>query len=996
MPIRNLEKKLSIIAITLGFVAVVGSLIIGLGALNKTSHEMQRQVEQIYLSKAQVLASLVLPDHGFSDSTLLEQIHKTWILEKERPGDEYICIVDELSNLVYHSAAPMTVGNDASGNAIAPTQDLSASTLGELVEVGESYVGAYVSSAGEQQIAAFVPLSHEGWVLGVHRSLTAVEESISRDLRSQYWGMWIISLGIIPLALGILYLTVVRANAHRRRIEVNISQKDYLLKQAQLKYRDLVEGTADLLTRVDMEGKFTFVNQVSKKFFGLSPEECIGLSAFDFVHIDDQEETMTWFREWMASKEPQAAIENRQVNQKTGEIFWMQWTAHLEFDKNGNPVAIGSISRDVTERKQIENKLIESEALKTAILENSPVGVSVRSTNGELLLVNPAWQKIWNVSDEQLKERLKPRKKFSFDKRDSYLGDHLPAVQKVYEEGGAYYVPEVRPLIPAEGKAEWVAQFFYAIQNDEDTFDKVVVLTEDISERKRWEQELIVAKDEAVVNEARYKALHDASFSGVTIHDKGLILDCNQGLVDITGYPFEELIGADGLKLIASHKRDLVWSKIQEGYDKPYETIGIRKNGEEYPLRLEARRIPYEGKQVRVVEFRDITEQKEAEKIRLALESQLRQSQKLEAVGTMVGGISHELNNVLQSMFLYGGMIAENLPADTEVQSNFKHLLDDGERARDIVKQVLTFSRKANIEMKPRFVHELLAEALQLQRASLPPKIRIEQDIDENCGPVLCDKTQIHQMIINLFKNAEHAMDNRAGTISVSLNQVRKSAVDGYPETDMLELIVRDTGHGMTDDTKEKLFDPFFTTKDIGEGTGLGLSVIHGIIEVMRGQISVTSELGSGTSFNILLPVVNESVEEAGERPVVEGMTEALSILLVDDEDSIRNATRAILKRKGIAVETASDGSQALELFRKNPSKYTLVVTDLSMPVLSGIELARAIHELDADIPIILSTGQLGIKNEVNFDELGITGLIQKPWTTNELLECIKGLEKTS
>ena len=389
----------------------------------------------------------------------------------------------------------------------------------------------------------------------------------------------------------------------------------------------------------------------------------------------------------------------------------------------------------------------------------------------------------------------------------------------------------------------------------------------------------------------------------------------------------------------------------------------------------------------------DITRQKDAEQSKIDFEKQLHQSQKLEAVGTMVGGISHEFNNVLQSMFLYGGLVQDALPDNEELRSNFQHILHDGNRARDLIKQILTFSRKTKVAMKPQALHEMAMEVLVLERASLPANIEIQQDIDLNCGLVLCDKTQIHQILINLCNNAQHAMDDKGGTLTVSLKPTRASLNNGDTETDAVELKVSDTGHGIDAADLENIFDPFFTTKESEEGTGLGLSVIHGIVEMMEGNISATSEVGKGSTFRIYFPVTDIVEADTVINSVENEELKSRSILLVDDEESIRSVTQIILMQEGFKVDSAANGKQALELFKANPGKYDLIVTDKSMPKMSGVELTTAIRNSKSDIPIILSTGQLGIEDEKEFKSIGITSYIQKPWTAEELIERIQGLD---
>ncbi len=392
-----------------------------------------------------------------------------------------------------------------------------------------------------------------------------------------------------------------------------------------------------------------------------------------------------------------------------------------------------------------------------------------------------------------------------------------------------------------------------------------------------------------------------------------------------------------------------------------------------------------------VQQARFIAERKQIDAEQLQLQKQLHQAQKLEAVGTMVGGISHELNNILQSMFLYGELILEQLTDETLLQS-MNQLMADGSRARDIVKQILTFSRKTKINMQPREIHNIVLDVVDLERATLPSNIEIKSDIDLNCGPVLCDSTQIHQIMINLCNNAYHAMGETGGLLSISLQQIEASESNSFSSSSYLELCISDTGHGMTAKVSDKIFDPFYTTKGIGEGTGLGLSVIHGIVEMMQGSITVSSELEKGTTFRILLPLADsmeERPERQDEKPL---LSSSMSILLVDDEESILKTAEKILSGKGHEVETVSQAQQALEIYKQNANKYDLLITDLTMPGMSGEELVVALRKLDNKLPIIMSTGQLGIEDEHRYSNIGVSGFIQKPWTARELIQLIAEL----
>ncbi len=390
--------------------------------------------------------------------------------------------------------------------------------------------------------------------------------------------------------------------------------------------------------------------------------------------------------------------------------------------------------------------------------------------------------------------------------------------------------------------------------------------------------------------------------------------------------------------------------------------------------------------------FRDITDRKRSEAERLSLESQLNQSQKLEAVGIMAGGIAHELNNALQSLFLYGGLVEAGLPPDEELKANFQQLLDHGARAKIIVQQILTFSRNTSIEMKVQSLNEIVVDALALERVTISPNIEIKQNIDMNVGEVLCDRTQVHQIIMNMCNNASQAMEEKGGIISVGLHQIKTNLGEGEPEVDVIELKISDTGPGMDEVSRARIFDPFYTSKEVGMTNGLGLSVVHGIVEMMQGRIFVSSTSRMGTTFTILFPVSTGIEEIKADKSSEKLSYDVSTILFVDDEESIRLVTEMILRQKDFIVDSASNGKQALDLFKNDPDKYDLIISDLSMPKMSGDELCQAIRKTGSEIPFILSTGHLGVEEQEEVKSYGITAMIKKPWTSVELIDAIRSI----
>jgi len=513
--------------------------------------------------------------------------------------------------------------------------------------------------------------------------------------------------------------------------------------------------------------------------------------------------------------------------------------------------------------------------------------------------------------------------------------------------------------------------------------------------RAMQEEELRTKQFELKNSEEQFKAFTNQSIEGITVADmEGNYTFVNPTFCEMMGYSEAELLQMSVFDVKAPEQDKSIFAKSKGSkIGTPIEALLQRKDGTKFMSEVVGKMIEFGEKQSVMGIVRDITVQQIEADERKLLESQLRQSQKLEAVGTMVGGIAHDFNNILQSIFLYGELIQEQLPDNKELHENFQQIMDGGVRARELVKQILTFSRKSEIKYESQTIHEVILDALTFERASSPANIEIVQNVDMNCGQILCDKTQIHQILLNLCNNAKFAMSEDGGILEVSLAQVMISIGKGIPETDYLEIKVSDTGKGIDLDTVEKIFDPFFTTKAVGEGTGLGLSVIHGIVEMMNGKISVSSEMGKGTTFQILVPLTSGMSESMdGGKPVPRKLS-GLTVLFVDDEESILIAGKSIMERRGYIVDIALDGDIALEKYESNPDKYDFIVTDQSMSRMSGENLAHSIRKLGSSIPIVLSSGNLEEDEKNNYKEKGISVFLHKPWTADQLIECLNELE---
>ncbi|MDA3789232.1 MAG: ATP-binding protein, partial [Desulfobacula sp.] len=385
--------------------------------------------------------------------------------------------------------------------------------------------------------------------------------------------------------------------------------------------------------------------------------------------------------------------------------------------------------------------------------------------------------------------------------------------------------------------------------------------------------------------------------------------------------------------------------------------------------------------------LQDITERK-------TTEVQLRQAQKMESIGTLAGGIAHDFNNILFPILGYADLLLADTPEDSPIRDSLNGIHTSALRAKDLVRQILTFSRQDTKELLLMKMQPVVKEALRLIRSTIPTTIDITLDIRADCGAIKADPTQIHQIVMNLATNAYHAMQDTGGELIVGLKEMELGALD-LISPDMTPgnyvcLTISDTGTGMDKDVTEKIFDPFFTTKGIGKGTGMGLSVVHGIVKNMGGSIHVYSEPGKGTEFKVYFPVEKSTFEEQNIRTKepVQGGTE--QILLVDDENAIITMEEQMLEHLGYQVTSRTGSLEALEAFRANPDKFDMVITDLAMPNMSGDKLAVELIKIRPDIPILLCTGFSETMSEEKAASLGIKGFILKPIVIKDLAQKIR------
>jgi two-component system, cell cycle sensor histidine kinase and response regulator CckA len=509
----------------------------------------------------------------------------------------------------------------------------------------------------------------------------------------------------------------------------------------------------------------------------------------------------------------------------------------------------------------------------------------------------------------------------------------------------------------------------------------------DVTQRHKMETDL-------QESEERFRRLHEASFGGIGIHDKGKILECNKGLVDLTGFAYEELIGMDGLALITPECREKVMEKILADYEKPYEVEGIRKDGSGYPLEVQGKVIQYQGRRVRVTEFRDITERKQAEKDRKKLESQLHQAQKMESIGILAGGIAHDFNNLLMaiqgrlSLLMYE---MKKTNASAPQIKKMKEIDEDLVRAADLTAKLLGFARKGKTEVKPTDINNLI-EHQTMMFGRTKKEIIIHEELSKDLPAVEVDRSQIEQVLLNIYVNAAQAMPQGGNlyirTENITLTDKETGPHDALPGV-YVKISVTDTGIGMDKKIQPRIFEPFFTTKEIGRGTGLGLASAFGIIKNHHGFITVYSEKERGSTFNIFLPATQKTpVKET--LPVEEIVMGGGTILLVDDEEVVIAVGSEMLITLGYKVLATRSGSEAIAVYQAQQKEIDLIILDMIMPGMGGDEMFDRFKQINPKVKILLASGYSIDGQATAIMSRGCDGFIQKPYSMTVLSRKIR------
>jgi PAS domain S-box-containing protein len=659
---------------------------------------------------------------------------------------------------------------------------------------------------------------------------------------------------------------------------------------------------------------------------------------------------------------------------------WVEISMSRLEDDDGKAIGLIGHVKDVSARKELRALLTDEANWLRTLVEQSRDGIVVLDENGAVIVSNQQFAHMVGYRLEELHSL------FVWEWDTQWDKDQLLGMLQSVDDAGAHFETRHRRKdgtvydveISTNGAVYRGQKLIFCVCRD---------ITERIVEQKRIEKALLLTQfsfDKAAIGIFR-------------TGDDERILDANEHACRNLGYNHRELCRMsihDIDSSLSVEDRKLLWQSLREDGTVNYETVHRRKDGTAIPVDVTANLLEFEGDRYCLHFARDISDQKNDEKQKLLMETDLRQTQRMEALGTLAGGIAHDFNNILSVISGYAELAQLRCPANPKLRHYIDEIHMAGVRAKTLVDQILTFSRKGKSEKRHMDIAGVLAETLNLVRATLPATIEIRQHIKPDAGSLFADETQMRQVIMNLCTNAYHSMQKEGGLLEVDLAPVAIGIYDSsvYPVIrpgKYLKLVVADTGQGMDEDVLTRIFDPYFTTRKSGENTGLGLSTVHGIVKDHGGSIKVYSRPGVGTTFQVFLPLVETAVRHSTAPTGIFSSGNGY-ILMVDDEKQLVEIGTDMLEGLGYLVETRSNPIDAIDVFRANPDKYDLIITDMTMPKMTGERLAKEIKTIRPDMPIILCTGFSANLSTDTLTEIGINEMLMKPVTLNNLANTVR------
>lgn len=748
----------------------------------------------------------------------------------------------------------------------------------------------------------------------------------------------------------------------RKLAEQSLRENERLLKESQ-KVANLGHYVLDLRA-----GKWTS-SEVLDAIFGIDKSFPTTIDGWlTLIHPEEQEIMQTYFSDQVIKNKQPFDKEYRIIRVHDKNVRWVHGLGQLKFDSSGNPVEMFGIIQDITERKNAEQTLYLMQERLQMVLENSDDIFLMQDSEGMYLhYIGPPH---YGITTEQMLGKF-PNEMFDNETASAILKRHRHVISS-----GENCVEDEYFIFG--GEVQWFNTQVSPIRDKQGHIIGTVTISHNITQRK-------LAESRLQASEEKFRSYIEVSPVAVFVLNKeGKYVERNRAAIDLLGYAEEEIKEMSVFDVL--HEDDIekgkkAFCKVKEtGYDEG--EFRLKKcSGELVWILMRGVKLNED----RFIAYcQDITHKKKQEEGQLRL-------QKIEAIGTLSGGIAHDFNNILLAINGNTKIALAAIPHSHPARESLLEISKASNRATVLVKQILTFSRPQDEKKEIIQPQPVVKEALKFIRSAIPPMIKIQSEFENDLPPICADVAHLHQVIVNLVTNSAHAIGSAKGEIQVRLEKISVDAelarqIENLSKGNYVRLSIIDDGCGMTDEVLSRIFDPFFTTKPIGEGTGLGLSVVQKIIKNHNGAISVQSIPDEGTVFYLYFPVA-QAEETTAPQPeaIQQSSTNHQRIMFVDDDESLVYLMTRVMEYNGYVVSGFVDCVEALNEFRKNPQQYDAVVTDLAMPAMSGFEFASEIQAVRNGIPIIMTSGLFNAEHYEQAKELGIRKLILKPDTVDEL-----------
>jgi PAS domain S-box-containing protein len=823
-----------------------------------------------------------------------------------------------------------------------------------------------------------LPLSLTIAMLGAHAGLrvAVASKSVTEGSGLDILGRVLLWLSV-PAAFGAL-IGLWRIFENQARFLKG--QRELLEHEA--RYRHLIENATDAFYAADESGRLILVNAAAARLFGRREGDLARISLFELVD-EPTGENIRKAIETMRTKDIKSFYHEFSIHRRDGTQCWVGQNLQLLLE--GRQVrGFQAVLRDVSDRRDAQDALRANEARLRTLFETMSEGVLQTRADGWIVFSNPAAERILGIPRKEIEARhcADPAWEFLLANGTPMPAEEWVGARALREKKSVPHV--VTGLRAGRGAVRWLSAGAEPILGKDGQLEGVVIAFADISASKAAEENLRIIEF----------ALDSAMEHVFLATPAGRLVYANKSALSALNYTSDEILSKTIFDITPDVKPEdwaETWRRSKKGEWPTFESQYLSREERKYPALTSVSHMEFNGREYLFAFAHDIT--READ-----LATQLRHAQKMEAIGMLAGGIAHDFNNILSIVLGYSELALEDVPGQSPVRPFLQQIQTAGRRATDLVKQILTFSRQGDQKRQPLRLAPVVKEALKLLRGTLPTSVEFRVDVDANCGPVMADPGQIHQVMMNLCTNAYHAMRPKGGVLTVSLREIDAGAEWTSAELSIepgryVELSIADTGCGMDEATQRRIFEPFFTTKQPGEGTGLGLATVHGIVKSHKGGIRVDSKPGKGTRFDVLFPLCPVPDEPVAPPPDVRTLARATeTVLFVDDEAPLLDSFGTALRRLGYTVDVAANGREALARFESAPDRYDLVITDQSMPQMTGIELARQIRRLRPKARIVLCTGFIEAANRDEVFAVGIKALVAKPFELHELVQTLRGI----